>query len=175
MKKILSLLTLFLLIAKVDPCMASTTTEEECDSQENFVPAILQLEEDVDEKTYAELVQLNNLMTAETGDQQAIVEQISPELLNVNWPGDITHLHRAASFNYAKVIIWLIGKGANINAKDMRGNTPLHAAVEGKAKEAMFALLKEGADRTAKNQNGFTPLGLAEKLGPEELAEILAS
>jgi ankyrin repeat protein len=55
----------------------------------------------------------------------------------------------------------LLDKGANCNAKDYSGRTPLHvAAVNGK-EECVRLLLGSGADVEAKNVNGQTALQLA--------------
>jgi len=52
----------------------------------------------------------------------------------------------------------LIAKGADINAKDEYGWTPLHyAAIKGQ-KEVVELLIAKGADINSKNQSGETPL-----------------
>lgn len=58
---------------------------------------------------------------------------------------------------------FLIGKGANVNAKDKYGNTPLiFALLSDPNYETIEYLLKEGADSKAKNKFGSTPLSIAE-------------
>ncbi len=49
-----------------------------------------------------------------------------------------------------------LDKGANMNAQDERGNTPLHIAALTGAQVAVQFLLQSGADRTIKNGRGFT-------------------
>ncbi|KAK7231402.1 spectrin binding protein [Aureococcus anophagefferens] len=51
--------------------------------------------------------------------------------------------------------------GADADARDSRGNTPLHAAASAGAAHAVGALLRCGADAAAANTNGDTPLHLA--------------
>jgi len=52
----------------------------------------------------------------------------------------------------------LIAKSADVNAKDGRGETPLHAAVEANDNEVIKLLLDKGANAAAPDGAGFTPL-----------------
>jgi ankyrin repeat protein len=61
----------------------------------------------------------------------------------------------------AATIAWLIGAGADPNAVDMDGVTPLHRAVRTRCAAAVAALLAGGADAGRRNRSGSTPLGLA--------------
>ncbi|XP_014294638.1 putative ankyrin repeat protein RF_0381 [Halyomorpha halys] len=74
-------------------------------------------------------------------------------------------LHHAVSSNCELVVVeQLIKNGANINARDIFGTTPLHLAVTcNKASEFVPKLLALGADVNARNQSGETPLYLAVK------------
>ena len=75
-------------------------------------------------------------------------------------PGNFTPLHRAAQHNSnVKVLKYLIGKGANINAKTNNNVSPLHlAACWNSNIEVLKYLIAEGADLHAKNNLGQTPL-----------------
>jgi hypothetical protein len=55
----------------------------------------------------------------------------------------------------------LLEHGANINAQDKNGATPLHRAVRTRCAEAVRFLLKAGADPLLKNKPGSTPFHLA--------------
>jgi ankyrin repeat protein len=55
----------------------------------------------------------------------------------------------------------LIRAGADANAADNRGVTPLHRAVRTRCAAAAGALLAHGADPRLRNRNGSTPLQLA--------------
>lgn len=60
-----------------------------------------------------------------------------------------------------KTIQYLLAAGANINAKDKNGATPLHRAVRTRAAAAVQFLLESGCDPTPKNNSGSTPFHLA--------------
>src|SRR5690348_9571622 len=61
----------------------------------------------------------------------------------------------------AATIAWLIEAGADPNAVDMDGVTPLHRAVRTRCAAAVAALLEGGADARRRNDSGSTPLRLA--------------
>jgi len=86
----------------------------------------------------------------------------------VNAPNDGYHrpLHIAAQPGTPEVSATAIGillkHGANINAKNALGETPLHAAAELGHVAAVAALMEAGADRGAIDNNGHTALDLAQ-------------
>ncbi len=61
----------------------------------------------------------------------------------------------------AATIVCLIEAGADPNAVDMDGVTPLHRAVRTRCAEAVRTLLAHGADPARKNKSGSTPMRLA--------------
>ncbi len=72
----------------------------------------------------------------------------------------------------------LIEEGADVNARDNKGYTPLHWALrihsDNEAIEAAELLIVKGADMNAKdNKFGFTPLHWTVESGKTELAEFL--
>ena len=67
----------------------------------------------------------------------------------------------------------MIDSGADVNAKNNNGLTPLHeAAYRGNA-EVIPVLVKAGADVNAKNNNGLTPLHEAAYRGNAEVISVL--
>jgi ankyrin repeat protein len=63
----------------------------------------------------------------------------------------------------AATIAVLTAAGADPNAADMNGVTPLHRAVRTRCAAAVRALLKVGADPGRRNSNGSTPMLLASR------------
>ena len=84
---------------------------------------------------------------------------------------DGTALHIAASRGYRNCVDFLIGRGADVNAKGREGNTPLMSAVVGKAKsdipdDSSFlgiidSLLNAHANVDERNEYGLTALHMA--------------
>ena len=76
-----------------------------------------------------------------------------------------TQLHIAAGDGDLDKAKELLGKGANINAKALNGNTPLHSALLtcplDKRNEMVELLIDAGADVNAENNHGFRPLDSA--------------
>jgi ankyrin repeat protein len=62
----------------------------------------------------------------------------------------------------ARTIAALAAAGADPNALDGNGVTPLHRAVRTRGAAAVAALLEAGADPTARTRNGSTPRRLAD-------------
>ena len=67
----------------------------------------------------------------------------------------------------------LLDHGADVNAVDIRGETPLHNAVINGQKSLTQLLLASGADVTLVNQDGNAPLTLASEYGDEEITRVL--
>ena len=69
-----------------------------------------------------------------------------------------TAMHRAASYNYAKVVKLLIDKGADINKVSNLGYAPLHMAASSGGKEVIEVLLEAKCRLNIQDGEGLTPL-----------------
>ena len=91
-----------------------------------------------------------------------------------------TALHCAAKAGFLKVINVLIENGANIDAVDNKGETPLYEAIRStiknreKQRAALEALLTQGANLNVKNRMGLTPLQVAQQMRMTDSEEIVA-
>ncbi len=99
------------------------------------------------------------------GNRGEIERQIaaSPEVVHGKDAGGSTALHHAAGYGPVDNLQLLIDKGADVNAKNRRGSTPLHWAIHVEAKVRL--LLSKGANANTKQAQGRTPLYLAAMLG----------
>ena len=101
------------------------------------------------------------LLEAAMKGDGATLRGLLAEKADVNTEGDDgrTALHGAAFAGQVDMIDLLSKHGANVNASDRLGVTPLHLAVGSAG--ATASLLSKGARVNAKNASGCTPLSLA--------------
>lgn len=74
-----------------------------------------------------------------------------------DWMDGYTALMLASSTFDAEIIKMMVEAGADLNARDIYGRTPLHYALSSGA-ENVRALIEMGADVNAQDDNGHTPL-----------------
>ncbi|MBI1276370.1 hypothetical protein GC177_10450 [bacterium] len=107
-------------------------------------------------------------------DVRAILERgMDP---NIASPEGLTALHLAASRNDDEAIPiaeLLVAKGANLEARDPKGNTPLHLAINSGRAKMVWWLLSKGADFYATDTSGLTPLQKAEREHQKDIAAML--
>lgn len=95
------------------------------------------------------------------------------EMLKAAWE---RHLWGEGPDERPTVADFLIRKGAKVNAKDIRGMTPLHHAAGAWSQEMAELLIQNGAEVNARDSAGCTPLDLVrDKVLYPELVEYLRS
>lgn len=86
-------------------------------------------------------------------------------------------LHFAARSDCPQVVELLIASGAEVNAVNWIGNTPLHDACDGlfsSSRDVVEVLLKAGADRNAKNEAGKRPIDVCRENSRCDADDLLA-
>lgn len=124
-------------------------------------------------------------LAAETGEHLTIMELMSGGVLDFNAPDQDgnTPLHLATmrgadNEESMGVVKTLLAVGANVNAQNEAGRTPLHTAVadeDGPSMDMLNTLLSHGADPDAKDREGHTPADLARSNSTARLTGVLLS
>jgi uncharacterized protein len=84
-----------------------------------------------------------------------------------------SRLTQALKSGDKKAVESLLKQGADVNAADADGSTPLHWAAEANDLESAQLLLRMGANAKARNRYGVTPLSLAAGNGNAALIDFL--
>lgn len=97
------------------------------------------------------------------------------ELLNACSPDGFTALALAAYFGHAEVVLYLVTKGAEVNAvaNNAMRVMPLHSAVAGGHVRIARVLIAEGADVNAPQHMDWRPLHAAARNGDMEMVAML--
>ena len=87
-----------------------------------------------------------------------------------------TPLHIAAECNQPAMCLFLLRNGAEIDALDNFGGSPLHAAAACQSKTRVIRLLlRHGANPHVRDSAGLTPLDVAKKYQHKEIENFLAA
>ena len=82
-------------------------------------------------------------------------------------------IHKAAEDENIEAVKQHLAASADVNAKNIFGQTPLHRAAGYGHKEIAELLIAKSADVNAKDEHGETPLHNAAYIGYKEIAELL--
>lgn len=86
-----------------------------------------------------------------------------------------TALHAAALAGNRKGVKILLQKGAELESREMRGQTPLHWAARNGHHLMVLLLVQRGADVNARDDRGKTPLRIAAKRGHLKVVSTLVA
>ena len=108
----------------------------------------------------------------QNGDLAKVKQACSQDNFNIN--ADLgsgrTALHCAADYGQTEIVKYLLSKGANVNALDKYGISPLLNAVFESHTDCVKVLLEKGADKNQKAPGGETAYEAAET---EEIHNLL--
>ncbi len=109
---------------------------------------------------------------------ELLVKKIGEKGINTQNEHGKSPLHIAISCSSTPCAELLLKSGADVNAKDNKGNTPLHKVrCDGPAGVGVLDLVKimvdKGADVNTKNGEGLTPCTLALRNGYSEIIDLL--
>ena len=120
----------------------------------------LNMANDEGEKEMADLLRKHGGKTAEElKGGGPVAEASQPKPPTAKTPD--ASLREAAMFGKIEAVKQHIAAGADVNAKDEWGTTPLHSAASEGHKEVVELLIEKGADVNAKDVDGDTPLDWA--------------
>lgn len=91
----------------------------------------------------------------------ALLLQNGAEVNGRSGPGQMTALHMAARRGTVPIAEVLLASGAEIEAKDIKGETPLRRAVNCGQEGVVRLLLTHNADPLSRDKKGSTPLDIA--------------
>jgi ankyrin repeat protein len=102
---------------------------------------------------------LQAVKDAKSNDVIAMVERPGSTLINSRdrTTGE-TALHIVVKRSDVTYANYLLGRGADVNARDGKGNTPLMVAVEAAAGDVIAVLVRARANPNLANSSGETPL-----------------
>ncbi|MDQ7827350.1 MAG: ankyrin repeat domain-containing protein [Candidatus Eremiobacteraeota bacterium] len=166
---------------KAVPFHNNELTAEDEKSTEEYLNAL------IDEFLESQCGQIDMLLAIDSGRQQKAAELLDryPELVKKTvhlkpTVEIVTFLHFAVRKGKGEIAKLLIAKGADVNARDEKGNTPLFEACqdlpgETQSKDLIKLLLDKGADINARNSKGKTLLHNAVLSGNDNEVKLLLS
>lgn len=145
-----------LIVACVQVLLAYGATQYKAEYQ----PYLAQIKEEIAKTSIATLPDSSSIWSSDSGD----FDSIDIDLRNEDGS---TALHKAAAYGDSDVVRRLLAAGADVNARDNDGRTPLHLAVRHahcfRAESVVSLLVQAGASGFAACNYGATPLESAMK------------
>ena len=105
--------------------------------------------------------------------QKEIAEYLLDQGADIKVKQGRTLLHQASKAGFVEIVKSLIAKGADVDARSDRGDTPLKIAALAGHKEIVKLLIAHGAAVNITAKNGRHPLGDAAREGHEEVVRLL--
>ena len=99
-----------------------------------------------------------------------LVEMKNADVDNTGY-NNSTPLHYACQEGHLEIVKYLYSRGANLEAKDGDGNTPLHKAASSDIEIVKFLLLK-GANKHALNNEGKQPSEMAKTWSVQKILNL---
>jgi ankyrin repeat protein len=125
--------------------------------------------------------ELENSLLTETnvGSNPAKIKELVEKGANVNaregYLGHTALIHASTNKNkgFSEVVRFLIEKGADVNAFDKNGYTPLISAAMYGLLDSVQTLIEKGADVNARNNDGVRALTYAAMYGHTDVVRLL--
>ncbi len=114
------------------------------------------------------------LMLAIYNQKNDLAKKLIAKGASVNNPGHWTPLHYAAASDNTEMVNYLIKRGADINARTLRGITPLYMAARDGTLDTVKALLNAGARKDFCTNDARAPYDIArERMNSQEVIDLL--
>lgn len=146
--------------------------------KKEIIDLLLKAHPDVNAKDHFNQSPLLNLMKEEIGEEEEteILKALhcaGASLKDKDEDGD-TLLHMACQEGNQKLVQFLLGHGAEINAKNNQQETPLNVACDDHGKHRIVeSLIASGADVNHQDKDGIAPLHKAAYFGLTSIAGLL--
>ncbi len=114
-----------------------------------------------------------NVVTAAEQGHAAVLKSLLEDGQAVDLTLQRTALHAAAETGQLEIVEVLLANGANINAEDHAGRSPIFYAMRTKHRNIALRLAEAGANLTLRSKDGTTLLMLAANIGDADLARQL--